>query len=93
MGIALYTSRVVLNTLGVEDFGIYNVMCRGVGMVTIVKANFIFNCNDKNGVLSDFRLQDICSTPDAISKVLVSGINSYIVDPKCAHLHVFLQKK
>lgn len=26
MGISLYTSRVILNTLGVEDFGIYNVV-------------------------------------------------------------------
>ena len=26
MGVSLYTSRVVLNTLGVEDFGIYNVV-------------------------------------------------------------------
>ena len=26
MGISLYTSRVVLNTLGVEDFGIYSVV-------------------------------------------------------------------
>ena len=26
MGISLYTSRVVLNTLGVEDYGIYNVV-------------------------------------------------------------------
>jgi O-antigen/teichoic acid export membrane protein len=26
MGVGLYTSRVVLNTLGVEDFGIYNVV-------------------------------------------------------------------
>src|SRR5690606_30022642 len=26
MAISLYTSRVVLNTLGVEDFGIYNVV-------------------------------------------------------------------
>lgn len=26
MGVALYTSRVVLNVLGVEDFGIYNVV-------------------------------------------------------------------
>ena len=26
MGVTLYTSRVVLNTLGVEDFGIYNVV-------------------------------------------------------------------
>lgn len=26
MGVSLYTSRVILNTLGVEDFGIYNVV-------------------------------------------------------------------
>jgi len=26
MGVSLYTSRVVLNTLGVEDYGIYNVV-------------------------------------------------------------------
>ena len=26
MGVALYTSRVVLNQLGVEDYGIYNVV-------------------------------------------------------------------
>ena len=26
MGVSLYTSRVVLRTLGVEDYGIYNVV-------------------------------------------------------------------
>ena len=26
MGVSLYTSRVVLKTLGVEDFGIYNIV-------------------------------------------------------------------
>jgi len=33
MAVSLYTSRIVLNTLGVEDFGIYNV----VGGVVILK--------------------------------------------------------
>jgi len=33
MVVALYTSRVVLNTLGVEDFGIYNVVGGFVAMV------------------------------------------------------------
>ena len=32
MAVALFTSRVVLNTLGVEDFGIYNVVG---GVVTL----------------------------------------------------------
>ena len=33
MLISLYTSRVILSTLGVEDFGIYNVVA---GFVTIL---------------------------------------------------------
>lgn len=33
MGVALYTSRVILQTLGVEDFGIYNVVA---GFVTML---------------------------------------------------------
>ena len=32
MVVSLYTSRVILNALGVEDFGIYNVAC---GVVAI----------------------------------------------------------
>ena len=28
MAVSLYTSRVILNALGVEDFGIYNVVGR-----------------------------------------------------------------
>ena len=32
MVISLYTSRVVLNTLGVEDFGIYNVVAGVISM-------------------------------------------------------------
>ena len=33
LGVTLYTSRVVLNNLGVEDFGIYNVVG---GVVTMM---------------------------------------------------------
>ena len=32
MGVAFYTSRVVLNALGVEDYGIYNVVGGVVAM-------------------------------------------------------------
>ena len=38
MGVTLYTSRVILSTLGIEDFGIYNV----VGGVVIM-AGFLNN--------------------------------------------------
>ena len=33
MAVSLYTSRVVLSTLGVEDFGIYNVVGGIVAML------------------------------------------------------------
>ena len=36
MLVSLYTSRVVLNTLGVEDYGIYNVVGGFVGMFSLI---------------------------------------------------------
>lgn len=36
MGVSLYTSRVILNALGVEDYGIYNVVGGVVAMLMIV---------------------------------------------------------
>lgn len=38
MAVSLYTSRVVLNTLGVEDFGIYNVVGGVVAMFGFVNS-------------------------------------------------------
>ena len=39
MLITLYTSRVVLNTLGVEDYGIYNVVGGVVTMFTVISGS------------------------------------------------------
>ena len=39
MVVALYTSRVVLNTLGVEDFGIYNVVGGIVSMLSFFNSS------------------------------------------------------
>ena len=36
MGVQLYTSRVILATLGVEDFGIYNVVGGIVVMLSLI---------------------------------------------------------
>ena len=36
MGVTLYTSRIVLQVLGVEDFGIYNVVGGVVVLFTFV---------------------------------------------------------
>ena len=42
MLVALYTSRVILNVLGVEDFGIYNVVGGLVSMFALVSGKDIF---------------------------------------------------
>jgi len=39
MGVSLYTSRIVLNTLGVEDFGIYNLVGGVVIMFSFLNAS------------------------------------------------------
>lgn len=39
MLVSLYTSRVVLNTLGIEDYGIYNVVGGVVSMFTLISAS------------------------------------------------------
>lgn len=39
--VSLYTSRVVLNTLGVEDFGIYNVVAGFVSMFAFLNSSLI----------------------------------------------------
>lgn len=39
MGITLYTSRVVLNTLGIEDYGIYNVVGGVVMMFSVISGS------------------------------------------------------
>lgn len=41
MAISLYTSRVVLNTLGVEDFGIYHVVGGFVTMLSFFNSAMV----------------------------------------------------
>ena len=36
MGVSLYTSRVILQTLGVEDYGIYNVVGGVISMISFL---------------------------------------------------------
>ena len=43
-GVALYTSRVVLKALGVEDFGIYNVTGSLVAFLSVLTRGCNLNC-------------------------------------------------
>lgn len=48
MMVSLYTSRVVLNTLGVEDYGIYNVVGGFVTMFSLISTRsrfYRFTCH------------------------------------------------
>lgn len=40
MGIILYTSRVILETLGVSDYGVYNVVAGAIMMIGFVMSSF-----------------------------------------------------
>ena len=66
MAVSLFTSRVVLNTLGVEDFGIYNVVGGVVGMFVFINNSmssatqryitFALGKGDKNRLQTVFKL-------------------------------------
>lgn len=74
MGISLYTSRVVLNTLGVEDYGVYNVVGGFVAMFGIFTSSL-------SGAISRFitvelgkgdlqRLRDVFSTSVKVQLIM-----------------------
>lgn len=77
MAVSLFTSRVILNTLGVEDYGIYNVVGGIVGMFAFINGSmssatqryitFALGKGDKN------RLQTVFSTTLQIH-TLIAGI-------------------
>lgn len=77
MAVSLFTSRVVLNTLGVEDFGIYSVVGGIVGMFVFINNSmssatqryitFALGKGDKN------RLQTVFSTTLQIH-TLIAGL-------------------
>lgn len=72
MAISLYTSRVVLATLGVEDFGIYNVVGGVVTMFSALSGSFSTS-------ISRFLTFEIGrGNVDKLSRVFSSGMNIQI---------------
>ena len=43
--VTLYTSRIIINTLGFEDFGVYNVIGGLVGFLAIVTKSLSNSCS------------------------------------------------
>lgn len=73
MLIALYTSRVVLDALGVDDFGVYNVVGGFVGMFSIISGSL-------SATISRFITFELGRTnKDRISQVFSTSINIQIL--------------
>jgi O-antigen/teichoic acid export membrane protein len=74
MGISLYTSRVVLATLGVEDFGIYNVVGGFVVMFAFLNAGMVQASQRflslEIGRKNHFQLKDVFATTLSIHFLL-----------------------
>ncbi len=77
MGVSLYTSRVVLNTLGVNDFGIYNVVGGLVTAFTLVSGSLSSASQRfisfELGKKEKHNLRDVFSTTVTVH-VLLAGI-------------------
>ena len=85
MAVSLFTSRVVLNTLGVEDYGIYNVVGEIVAMFGFINGSmssatqryitFALGKGDKN------RLQDMLFSTTLQIHTLIAGVIGYWEKP------------
>lgn len=93
MSISLYTSRIVLNALGVEDFGIYNVVGGLVTLFTFINAammaatqrfiNYELGRNNETGLSEVFKTAYIIHIAIAIV-IIIAGLTlgAYIVEYK-----------
>lgn len=78
MTIALYTSRVILNVLGVSDYGIYNVVGGVVAMFSVISGTFSSSISRfityELGSKNSERLQKIFSTSLNIQLIIAAII-------------------
>ena len=74
MTIALYTSRVILKVLGVDDFGIYNVVGGFVGMFSLISSTLVSSTQRfitfELGKKQDSHFQEIFSTAVTIHVII-----------------------
>lgn len=72
-GISLYTSRVVLATLGIEDFGTFNV----VGGLLIV---FTFLSSTMSGATSRFLTYELgCDNDEKLQKTFSTAVTLHLI--------------
>lgn len=73
MIISLYISRVTLRNLGVEDFGIYNVVCGFVAMFTFLSAAMI------SGIQRFYNYEYARNGIEGANKVFITSLQSQTV--------------
>ena len=73
MGVTLYTSRIVLNALGVHDYGIYNVVGGIVSLFSIVSGSL-------SSAISRFITYELgLGSPERIKKIFATSLSIQIV--------------
>lgn len=71
--VSLYTSRIILNELGVTDYGIYNVVGGFVGMFTILSSSL-------SGAISRFLTFELGKgNIDKVNKVFCTSVNIQVI--------------
>lgn len=68
LGISLYTTRVVLRVLGVEDYGVYNVVCGFVSMFGFL------NTSMSNGIQRFFNFEFGKNGEEGANKVFCTAV-------------------
>ena len=82
MAVTLYTSRIVLKALGIEDFGIYNVVAGVVAMFNLL-VNTLSNASSRFityalGKENEIELKQVFSTVFAIHLLFASFCKVYL---------------
>lgn len=73
MIVALYTSRVILNALGVEDYGIYGVVGGIVVLFNVVSGSL-------NAAISRFITFELgCGNVDRLNKIFCTSVNIQVI--------------
>ena len=92
MIIGLYTSRIILNTLGIEDYGIYNVVGGVVAMFSIISSSLSSSVSRfltfEIGRGDFERLKQVFSTSVVVQIVLAIGVMIIIEILEIGRAHV-----
>lgn len=71
--VSIYTTRIVLKSLGIEDYGIYNIVCTFVGMFSFLNASL------SNGIQRFYNYEAGINKEDGVKKVYQASLLIQII--------------